>query len=139
MRERKLSQSDVAERAGIGQSTVSRLVRTVEAGEDLAPLRAQTRDAIAEFLATPNTEAEERAMVVGRLFAASVLEEVADLLRRGESAAPGGELPPTLRRLVGGATAGGGDAGEAIADRAARIAAERRKGGRRTQRAERQE
>lgn len=99
MRERNLSQMKAAERTGIGQSTISRLVRSVEAGEELRPLQPATRDAIVRFLGAGSSQVNLRALVLARELAANILEEVAEMLRAGSM--PDSEaVPPTVRRVM---------------------------------------
>lgn len=126
MRDRDLAQTYVAERTGIGQSTISRLVRTIEEGEELPPLRPRTREALAQFVATADVHTRDRAAVLSRHLAANLLEELAELLRRGADQAPDEDsLPPTIRRLLGGEAATGSDAdAERQAARLERMAAQ---------------
>lgn len=98
--ERGISQNEVARRTGVSQSSISRLIRIVEAGGDPGELRSATRDALVHFLAASGSAMEERAIAVGRQIAANILEEVARLLRRGANQAPLRDvLPPDVRRL----------------------------------------
>lgn len=107
LRERNLSQNRAAQRMGVAQSTLSRLIRTVKAGQDPEELRPWTREAIKQFITASAASVDERAVAIGRQIAANLLEEIAELLRRGADQAPDGEiLPPTLRRLLGAGSTG---------------------------------
>jgi len=107
LRERNLSQNQAAQRMGVAQSTLSRLIRTVKAGQDPEELRPWTREAIKQFITASAASVDERAVAIGRQIAANLLEELAELLRRGAEEAPDEDiLPPTIRRLLGGAATG---------------------------------
>lgn len=107
LRERNISHNRAAQQMGIAQTTLSRLIRIVEAGKEVDELRPRTREALTRYLAASDSEIDARALAVGRQIAANLLEEIAELLRRGADQAPDGEiLPPTLRRLLGAGSTG---------------------------------
>ena len=110
MKERNLKQEHVAERAGVSQNTISRLVRAVEKGRPLERLTPSTREKLLRYLATTDTDTQDRALVMARHIAANMLEELAHVIRSGSAEAPGEWMPPTLRRLLGvGSTGSDGD------------------------------
>lgn len=124
MKERNVKQEHVAERAGVSQNTISRLVRAVEKGRPLERLTPSTREKLLRYLATTDTDTQDRALVMARHIAANMLEELAHVIRSGSAEAPGGWMPPTLRRLLGaGSTGSDGDA-ERRAARLERMAAQ---------------
>lgn len=105
LRERNISHNRAAQQMGIAQTTLSRLIRIVEAGKEVDELRPRTREALTRYLAASDSEIDARALAVGRQIAANILEEIAHLLRRG-SEAPDQLLPPTVRRLLGAGSTG---------------------------------
>lgn len=106
LRERNISHNRAAQQMGIAQTTLSRLIRIVEAGKEVDELRPRTREALTRYLAASDSEIDARALAVGRQIAANILEEIAHLLRRGNEAPDGEILPPTLRRLLGAGSTG---------------------------------
>lgn len=106
MKERNLKQEHVAGRAGVSQNTISRLVRAVEKGRPLERLTPSTREKLLRYLATTDTDTQDRALVMARHIAANMLEELAHVIRSGSAEAPGEWMPSTLRRLLGAGSTG---------------------------------
>lgn len=99
MRERGLSQMAVADRAGISQTTISRILRAVESGRPVRPLRTATREALMRFLGGSGADVTTQAAILAREMTASILEEMAAMIRSG-SAPDGSAIPPTVRRIM---------------------------------------